>query len=306
MAEVDILMSTFNGERFLKEQLISIAAQSCGDWNLIVRDDASSDQTVNILNDFSKSLPKGKITIHRASENIGPAASYTELLTYSSSPYIMFADQDDVWLPEKILTLKNAMSSLEKQYGENTPLAVFSDMKVVDDNLHVLGTSFFDYNKLPVSLQNLSQIFFINNIPACSMLVNRALVDFAMPFPKESIMHDWWLNLCVNVSGESIFVPQPLFLYRLHSQNFYGTGQSRLKKYWQIKKYRTNFNKMIRQLYAFEKKYGHLIQNEKSKKAICQLGNMDKYNFIRRKITVLKYVDIPGKKLRKLFLLLLV
>jgi len=305
MAEIDILLSTYNGEQFLNAQLVSIAAQDYNDWNLIVRDDASSDQSVKILNSFSDSLPDGKVIIQTAKKNIGPSASYSELLSDSSAPYIMFADQDDVWLPEKISTLKKTMQALEDEFGKNTPLLVFGDMKVVDDKLQVLANSFFEKNKLPVSLNDLSQIFFINNIPACTMLVNRALADFALPLPIESIMHDWWLNLCVNVSGKSKFIPQPLLLYRLHSQNFYGTGQSKLKKYWQIEKYRANFKKMIQQLSAFEKNYGSLIQNEKSKNAICQLANIDNYNFIKRKITILKYVDMPGNNFRKIFLLLL-
>jgi glycosyltransferase involved in cell wall biosynthesis len=304
MAETDILLSTYNGEQFLNEQLVSIAAQSYSDWRLLVRDDSSSDRSLTILKLFAQSMPDKKVLIFQADENSGPAESYAELLSFSSAPYVLFADQDDIWLPEKITVLKEAMNELELKFGRNIPLLVYSDMKVVNQNLQSVAESFFAYNALPTEINNLSQLFFFNNIPGCTMLVNRALIDFAMPFPEEVIMHDWWLNLSVNVAGHFHFVNRPLLLYRYHSSNFYGTGKFNIKKYFNIKEYKNNLLRMIGQISAFEERYAGLIDDESIRNALFQLKNISRYNCLKRKYTLFKYAGVPGKKMRKISMLI--
>ena len=144
---VDILLSTYNGERYLKQQIDSIIGQSFSDWRLIVRDDDSKDRTRELLEEYSFAYPQKIKIITDSYGNIGVIKSFEELLKNSNSDYIMFCDQDDVWLPEKIRMSLQTLKDKEHE-NLNIPILLFSDLTVVDESLNVINNSFWSYSNI--------------------------------------------------------------------------------------------------------------------------------------------------------------
>jgi len=306
MHEVDILLSTYNGAKYLSEQLNSITQQEFENWRLIARDDGSNDSTDELLREFKNKFNPNKIVLlsNDANKNLGPSSSYATILEKSSAPYIMFSDQDDVWTKNKISILLEHIKKLECQYGCNSPVLIFSDMKVVDNSLNVISNSFFQHNKLPTSYE-LPQLFFFNNIPACSMMFNRALLDYASPIPRECVMHDWWLNLCVQINGISSFVPERLLLYRQHDDNYYGAGKLNILKYMRFKEYHLNLKQNISQLNIFNQRYGSEIDDKEYFLSLNELSRLYEYNYFKRKMTIIKYSGPSCSFMKKLAMFIL-
>jgi glycosyltransferase involved in cell wall biosynthesis len=137
MHKIAICLSTYNGSRYLPEFLASLESQTYQNWHLLIRDDASCDTTLPILAKCYDSHP-GKVFIHHDNKgNLGSQKSFMELLAHADTPYIMFCDQDDVWINTKIEVSLAKIQEMEKKHGTNTPLLVFTDMQVADNNLHI-------------------------------------------------------------------------------------------------------------------------------------------------------------------------
>ena len=136
---VTILLATLNGEDYLKAQLESIAAQTYENWQLVVGDDGSTDDTISIIEEFSEKHPD-QVTIIKNDPPQGSAKdNFISLLRNSYGPYFMFCDQDDVWKPDKIYLTLQKMESLEARYGDKIPILVHSDLSVADSNLEMLS-----------------------------------------------------------------------------------------------------------------------------------------------------------------------
>jgi glycosyltransferase involved in cell wall biosynthesis len=132
LPEVEVLLATYNGARFLREQLDSIMAQDYGNIRVLARDDGSSDGTVEILDQYAKKFP-GCFRVMPASAPTGTAKNdFLLLMKASTAEYICFADQDDVWLPDKVSRTKQAMDQLESRLGTKVPLLVFTDLRPLD------------------------------------------------------------------------------------------------------------------------------------------------------------------------------
>jgi len=221
---IDILMSTYNGARYLSEQIDSILNQTYKDWRLIIRDDGSSDATPEIINKYVKGFKDKIYFISDGKRHLGVQMSYFELLKHSNADYIMFCDQDDIWLPYKIeMTLKK-MKDLERLCPDK-PLLVHSDLKVVDENLGVISDSFWKYQKLNPNLRNLSNLLIQNNVTGCTVMINNKLKSLSNTFAQNMIMHDWWIALVASAFGIIDYVDQALVLYRQHNKN--DTGAKR-------------------------------------------------------------------------------
>lgn len=220
--KVDILLSTYNSQNYLRELLDSLWAQYHKNWQLLVRDDGSTDNTTNILSDFEDRYPE-KITYIKDNEkSLGPKRSFENLLNKSSADYIMFCDHDDYWLPHKISDSLLEIQKLE----ENTPnkaALVFTDLKVVDEKLNVIHPSFWKYSKVdPNNIFNPYKLVINNPAPGCTLLINKTLKKLVLPFPKEVRMHDWWITLRAAESGVASFCKEPSILYRQHENNTIG------------------------------------------------------------------------------------
>lgn len=170
--------------------------------------------------------------------------------------YIMFADQDDIWLPDKIEKTYLKMKEFESQY-EPLPLLVHSDVSVVDEKLNVIASSFWEYQHIDPSNGTLNRLLLHNTVTGCTMMINRALAEKVKMIPSEAIMHDWWIAMVASAFGKIGYIDEPLILYRQHGQN--DTGAKKYGAYYFIKTFLTvpTFEKYIEQSKAFLALYGH-------------------------------------------------
>jgi glycosyltransferase involved in cell wall biosynthesis len=223
---IDILLSTYNGERYLDEQIYSIIAQTEVNWRLIARDDGSTDSTVEILHRFARSYPD-KIVIICDDEHLGTCQSFSRLMERATARFVMFCDQDDVWLPYKIAISREKMLDLETASGSDTPLLVHTDLRVVDSELKTIADSFWSFQGLdPAGGSRLNKLLTKNVVTGGAIMVNRALQRLALPIPPEAIMHDWWLALVTATFGTFGTISQPTLLYRQHHNNVIGASQT--------------------------------------------------------------------------------
>ncbi|HAS3560815.1 TPA: glycosyltransferase family 2 protein [Vibrio cholerae] len=250
MGTIQILMATYNGDCYIEEQINSIIRQQTQDccYELIFSDDGSTDQTIPLIEKYLSNYPGmlfyRKDNLDKANFRSGPCGNFSFALSQATSEYVMFSDQDDVWETDKVEKTYSKMKELESQCDFDTPLLVFTDLKVVDHNLNTMSNSFFKYQSLsPDWSDKLSQLVVQNVAPGCTMMVNRALLDLASPIPREAIMHDWWLMLVAKAFGKIAYLDEPTILYRQHENNQVGAKSlkfSRLVK---------NFNKGCNNLF---------------------------------------------------------
>ncbi|MCI9080394.1 MAG: glycosyltransferase family 2 protein [Lachnospiraceae bacterium] len=230
---ITILMAVYNGERYLKEQLESIRMQDYSEWRLVVRDDCSSDKSVQILNDFASSVAN-EVIVYINEPACGSAkGNFARLLNDAGdSEYIMFSDQDDVWKMDKLSTCMDKMHQLEEKYGSGIPLLVHSDVEVVNENMEMISPSMFDYSGIRREA-TLEQLLLQNNVTGCTMLFNKALCSGIAPFAGNPnvIMHDYFAALYAKIFGRTAFINKPLVSYRQHGSNSVGAKASTSPSY---------------------------------------------------------------------------
>ena len=221
--QIEILISTYNGEEYLVEQLESIFAQDINNWHILIRDDGSKDNSVLIIEEYASRYPDKITVIAEPPGRIGIPATYGYLLENSSSPYVAFCDQDDVWLPNKLRLLRECIQQLEGGSEKGTPVLVHSDLHVVDNKLVKLADSFWKYQKInPSKMQFLERLLLQNCVTGCATMVNRALLTRALPIPKDAILHDWWLALFAASEGKIKELSARTMEYRQHADNTNG------------------------------------------------------------------------------------
>jgi glycosyltransferase involved in cell wall biosynthesis len=218
-APVIVVLSAYNGARHIAEQIESIRAQSFTDWKLVVRDDGSTDDTVDIVNSLSARDDRIEL-VTDARGNVGPWASFGELLTIvhdRGADYVFLADQDDVWLPDKLKEQLSLLRSIE-----NKPGLIHSDLKIVDEDLREIHRSFIEFQRSSYDASDPLRTLLIHNaVVGCTIGVNRALLDFALPIPRGA-WHDWWLALSAAATGTIKCTRDSTVLYRQHSHNVVG------------------------------------------------------------------------------------
>jgi len=220
---INILLATYNGEKFLGEQLDSLFNQTVKEFKIIIRDDGSSDNTIDIIKSYNEKHP-GKIKLVNDNlGNLGSSKSFMKLLEYCDSEYIMFCDQDDVWLPDKIELSLNKMKELENKYDKNIPLLVFTDLEVVDQKLNALHKSFWKYQKLiPIISNNWKELLAQNVITGCTMILNKKAKEFCLPFELPMMIHDQWVGVNISKYGKVDYLKEQTIFYRQHGNNVAG------------------------------------------------------------------------------------
>lgn len=218
-------MATYNGEEYVAEQIESILAQTYKKWVLFIRDDNSKDGTAQIIKKYEKKYPD-KICVISSKDTKGGSSkkNFATILKWVTSKYnfsyFMFSDQDDVWLDNKIALTIDKMIEVEKNY--TGPVLVHTDLKVVDKNLNVLGTSFFKYRALNPKANSLNRLLVQNNITGCTMLWNNRLNSIVNLESDNVAMHDWWMALTACCFGRIVFLKDSTILYRQHGGNVVG------------------------------------------------------------------------------------
>lgn len=256
MSRITILLATYNGAKYLEQQLESIIAQSYQDWELVIHDDGSSDSTLEILCRYEGELP-GKILVVRDGVRAGGAKqNFSHLLGFAKGDYVMFCDQDDVWLPKKVERTLSVMLQ-EEQFDPGKPVLVHTDLKVVDQNLTVICDSMVRGQRLLGGIENLDEVLMCNSVTGCTVMINSALRELSTVIPDEAVMHDWWLACVALRSGGKIgFIDEPLILYRQHGDNtvgFKGFGVAFLfKKFMGLADVVKSYRAAVRQARALD------------------------------------------------------
>ena len=236
--KVNILMSTYNGQEFIAQQIQSIQKQTFENWNLLIRDDGSSDETPKIIADFAKSDARIRFINADKRENFGVIKNFYTLLKYEKADYYFFSDQDDVWQPQK---LELTLASVEKENNQ-IPLMVYTDLAVVDRDLQVLHDSMIKTQSHHANTSLLEELT-ENTVTGGTMMVNHCLAKQWKQCYDDLIMHDWYLALLAASLGKLIYLDETTELYRQHESNVLGarTWSKRLKNWLRphrlVKKY---------------------------------------------------------------------
>ncbi|MFC7850183.1 glycosyltransferase family 2 protein [Arthrobacter sp. NPDC057388] len=222
---VVVLLATFNGSRYLRAQLDSIATQSYPHWRIVVADDGSSDDTLAVVQGFSADYP-GRVQILRDAPVGSPRDNFFRLLRAAGpAPYFAFCDQDDTWSPDKLDRLVGRCQQIEAR-NHGTPCLVYSDLAVVDAQLELVNPSFINHVRARPRDITHKTLLTENAIPGCAMLLNAPLADVVRVREfdtSKAIMHDWWIALLAATVGHISYVPGALVHYRQHSTNTLGS-----------------------------------------------------------------------------------
>ncbi|WP_081995172.1 glycosyltransferase family 2 protein [Deinococcus radiopugnans] len=220
MVNFEIVLATYNGSDFLEAQLNSILPQ-IGQGSILVHDDGSTDETVKLLSKYADNYDCIKII--KGPPCLSAMANFNFLLGHTTSSYIFFADQDDVWEDYKIEVLLKAITFYESVFGADVPLLVHSDLSLIDENNERISPSFWEYQKINPRWGGKFNLLLTQNVvTGCAMIVNRALVGKALPIPREAIMHDHWLALVASGFGYVKYIDDALVRYRQHGNNSVG------------------------------------------------------------------------------------
>jgi len=264
---ITILLATYNGEKYLREQLESLLDQTYTNWHLIVRDDNSTDNTPAILEQYQKLYP-GKIAIlPNKGINLGSVLNFNALLTFAQdAQYIMFCDQDDKWKKNKIETTFSKLRELEQQYGKAYPLLVYTNFQYVDEGMQVIESKKdFEINR--IKHFGFSHLLAHNPVYGCTTIINRALADKVDSIPAQAENHDYWIALVAAAFGKLYYLPERTVLYRQHSRNVSGNFDNNTfrKRFRRILVNKRNFkdagNKYA-MLTTFKARYGNTLDKK--------------------------------------------
>lgn len=230
---ITILMAAYNGQKYLAEQIDSVLNQTERDWKLIVQDDCSRDATFAVAKEYSLRYPDRISAVCRESPSGSAQNNFFSMLRFADSEYVMFCDDDDIWLPEKAEITLSEMKRLEKICGQDKPLLVHTDLRVADGALAPLADSMMRMQKLAPSHRKLNHLLVQNNVTGCTMMVNRRLLELAVErgLPRRAVMHDWWFALIASALGRIGFVPRATILYRQHRGNQVGAKNAGSLRY---------------------------------------------------------------------------
>jgi glycosyltransferase involved in cell wall biosynthesis len=222
---IAILLATYNGEKYLDQQIRSLIAQTYRDFVVIARDDHSGDRTLEILTRWSAAWPDKINVVSDNCGNLGLLGNFSRLMQVCDAPYFAFCDQDDIWLPNKLDLMVNEIKRLEAQVGIATPILVHSDLTIVDEKLQHISPSLFCHRRINIERDvQLRYLIFTNVAVGCASMGNRALLALARPIPEKFPVHDWWVALVASSCGLVRTIEQPTVLYRQHGRNQIGAG----------------------------------------------------------------------------------
>lgn len=207
---ISVCIATYNGEGYISEQLDSILKQLSLNDEIIISDDSSTDNTLEII----RSYQDKRIRIFSNNKFHSPIFNFENALKQAKGDYIFLADQDDVWLPNKV--------GIMIKYLNNGFDLVLSDGKIVDKDLNIISNSIYS---LLDSKRGFIHNFIHNSYSGSRMAFTRELLNFVLPFPPKIAMHDIWIGLCAELYFKPLFISDKLILYRKHGDNVSVTGE---------------------------------------------------------------------------------
>ncbi len=234
--KIDVLLATYNGEKYLREQIDSILNQTYKNIRLVISDDCSKDGTCKILEEYEKK--DERVEIHLQKENLGYIKNFEYLLRQVKNNLYMLSDQDDVWLPEKI---EKSADVLKREKAD----LVYADLEVVDQNLTTVYPSFGDFMLLNRKIKKMSNPgkstqtvwvtekgnwksnYLYNCVTGCTLLSKKKFIKDILPLPCNSkyMVHDYWMAVVVSSKGRLAYMTEKYIKYRQHGNNQIGTDK---------------------------------------------------------------------------------
>ena len=275
---IDILLPTYNGEKYIKEQLDSILQQTYQNIRIIISDDCSKDSTPEILKQYSEK--DKRIIVYLQEQNLGVVKNIEFLLKKVENNFYMLSDQDDVWKPEKI---EKSLETLKKEKAD----LVFGDLEVVDQNLKTIYPSFGDFmllnRKIHKTINSYKLNYLYNCVTGCTVIAKKETIEKILPLPQKSkyLIHDHWIGLMASLNGKLAYMDEKYIKYRQHGDNQVGTDKISHKfgKLEQVRElfievklgvfgtYVENnekFPKVLQELNTKALKYYEMLQNKKN------------------------------------------
>lgn len=295
---VTILLATYNGEKYLGQQLESIIEQTHQNWRIFISDDGSADGTIDLIKDYQKKYPK-KIRLFDSGHRFGSACGNFFFLLQqavdSDSEYIMFCDQDDVWIRDKIALTLDEMKKTEEKTQPKQPVLVFTDLEVVDAQMRTIASSFMQYSKLRGDRIHLNYLLTQNVVTGCTVMINLHLGKLSLNFitKQDILMHDWWMALVAAAFGRIVYIDSKTVKYRQHSKNAVGAKNVNNLNYLLKKVFINNNirNSMGRSMLQAKQFYGS-YQNQLNTQdcfIVKAFGELGRYKKLYRIAFIIKY-----------------
>ncbi len=303
MSLVQIVLATYNGERFIRQQMDSILNNSFDDFKIEVCDDGSTDQTREIIGEYEKKFPD-KVHLHCNKKNLGYTENFLQGIKRTTAPYVMLSDQDDIWMEDKIsITLAHMKKTEEK----GKPVMVFSDAVLYNSETEEPMGSFQKNSHFDTSKVDISHLLIENKCTGCTLMVNGNIRPYLEEIPEEARVHDWWMALICAAMGKISFLDKETLYYRQHSRNMIGgTGfgsyfANRLRS---LREQRVRLRETFRQGKAFYTIFEE--QFSPGIKEMCRnFAALPEMGFFRRRYMCIKNGYLKSGLIRNLALLLL-
>lgn len=313
---IAIIMGTYNGEKYIKEQIDSILSQDYAGWKLFIFDDGSKDNTEKIVNEYVKNYPD-KIYFRKNKINFGAAGNFfngiKEVATKLApeAEYFCFADQDDVWVKDK---LSRSLAKI-KQIEDGKPALVFSDVAITDKNLTITAASYFEAEKVDRTKISLNYLLMENKLIGGTVMINKALVglelraeEIGLVPHKKAKMHDWWFGLIAAGLGKIGYVEGFTEYYRQHENNVVGGGnftsylKARISK---IHENRMRIRENIAQGEGFLRYFGEYL-DEPELSAAKEFAALKTKGYLGRRISIIKNRFLKSGLIRNIALFIFV
>ena len=302
METIDIILATYNGEKYLEEQIESLLTQTYPDLRILIFDDGSTDGTLRILSDYSARYEN--IIVHKNKKNLGYTRNFLYGIRRTKARYVMLCDQDDIWNPDKVERTYSAMKSEKK--SSNSPVLVFTDAEIYDGRTPE-KCSFQQSTHLNTKKVDLSHILMENKCIGCTVMVNRALIDMIERIPATVRYHDWWMALVAATFGRIIFLDEMTLKYRQHGDNQVGGASfaDQMKnRLGSIGRQREAIRETYRQGQSFYHLY--MAQMPEGERVIAEaFAGMERATWLSRRMIALRYGFTKSGILRNIGLFLL-
>ena len=268
--KVAILMSTYNGEKYIKEQIESLLSQTYRNIEIYIRDDGSKDNTIKIIENYKE---KNNNIILKEGKNIGFINSFFELLkACNDADYYAYCDQDDIWMEDKI---ERAVKFLEKT-DENKPALYFSNSDYYDSDMNFLATAeknkIYNFRNSLVECVTQGMTMVINNKTRQTIIENK---------PETCLFHDWWTYMICSGFGQIVYDDKSLVKYRRHNKSVTVEGKSKIELFiWRVKKFLIgdSLKDIKKQLQEYKTFFAEELKEDDRK--LLELFTKEKYSFI--------------------------
>jgi glycosyltransferase involved in cell wall biosynthesis len=218
---ISVALATYNGSLYLEEQLLSIFNQTQLPKEVIIVDDLSTDNTIEIIEHFQKSYSFIHLFVNE--KNVGPIKSFQKAISKSNYEYIALCDQDDIWDKNK---LELCLCEIKKIQKGNSPTIVFTDLKMIDSTGNILRDSFWNVHRYRPTNFQFKELLIGNFVTGCTILMDKNMKNEISSMPDVIVMHDYWMALIVFGFGNYKALNCTTMRYRVHSNSV--TNKSRI------------------------------------------------------------------------------